>query len=306
MREVKALPEYDIEKTGLSIFEKILYFFLAHVLFSVLITLVLLSMFDYNVKNAVLNTASSIPVVKNWVPEPEHDEAAESSEEKDETDLIEENELLIAQIEELEQQIAKQEQELEKKQQTIETLEQETVSLKEQLQVQRQSHEEYMQNIRQLASMYGNMNATRAAAIIENLTPSERVLILSEMSANKRGAILERMDPAMAADVSMMMKDSAKSENLEIAALQERLDLLMNERSSEASKLELEDLALLLQGMEPDTAAGVLLAMYEQEEQKAVQIVQAMAAQPRSAILSSMAKMSEAQAAAMIRRLGDG
>src|SRR5690606_29978392 len=88
------------------------------------------------------------------------------------------------------------------------------------------SSEAYAENIRSIARVYAGMRASRAAPVLENLTLSERVLVLREMTEEERVQILEKMDPAIAAETSILMKDASPVKDLQIAALQERLALV--------------------------------------------------------------------------------
>lgn len=302
------MPEYDIEKTGFKFYEKLIYFFLVPVFFSIIITLVLLAFFDYNVMGAVMNTANRIPLVKQWVPDPVSEDEVEVAERQEE-DLEAINEQLRQQLEELQQQLQQQlvqhADEVSKKAMQIEELQQEVSFLSEELQEKRLTQEEYLQHIRQLSNMYGNMSSSKAAAIIENLTSSERVLILNEMNNNKRGAILERMNPAVAAETSMHLKDLVPVEDLEMAALQERLELERKDAEPATDALGTEELAVTLQEMSPSVAAGVLIQMYDLEQDKVIRILRTMASQGRASILSSIAEKSETKAADIINRLGN-
>ena len=78
--------------------------------------------------------------------------------------------------------------------------------LEEKLKDKTQTEEEYNNQITQLANMYAKMNPSKAAPIIEALTPKEMVLVFSMMKADSRGAILEKMDAAKAAEASIGVK----------------------------------------------------------------------------------------------------
>lgn len=274
------------------------------VFFSIIITLVLLFVFDNDVKDTILQTANRIPVVNQWIPDPSLD-----TDNEEEELLIEkikaENESLNQQILELQQQLEQKDSDLQTTEQTVQELQQELTAINEQLDEQTQSQEEYLEKIRELSSMYGNMTPSKAASIMENLTLNERVLLLNEMSSSKRGAILEKMDPSTAAEASILLKDLIPVEDQQIAALQERIQLLVQQENSNDDGLRLEDLAELFSSMDAELAAGVLVEMYGQQKQQVIEIVRVMDAPSRSNILSSIAGESEAQAAEIISSLGD-
>src|SRR5690606_36912857 len=111
----------------------------------------------------------------------------------------------------------------ESKDQSIKTLEEQLKALQEQETIKTQSEEQYKQQIQQLANMYAKMSPSKAAPILENMTLKETVLVLSVMNADDRGKVLEKMDPKLAADASIQLKDMVPAKDLQIAALQERL-----------------------------------------------------------------------------------
>ena len=74
------MAEAEYEKTSYGTFEKFFYLFFIPVIFTAILSFVLLSVFDYNVMNTALKLGNKIPFVEKIIPDPET--AAEETEEE--------------------------------------------------------------------------------------------------------------------------------------------------------------------------------------------------------------------------------
>src|SRR5690554_6090890 len=61
----------NVERTSYGAFERFLYIFFIPVLFTVILTVVLLSLFGYNVSRSILDVANRIPVINKVIPDPD-------------------------------------------------------------------------------------------------------------------------------------------------------------------------------------------------------------------------------------------
>lgn len=96
------------------------------------------------------------------------------------------------------------------------------------------TEEQYTAEIKDLASMYTKMSPSKAAPILQNMELPEMVLILNAMKTDDRAKVMEKMTPKIAADATMLMKDSVPVRDQQIAALQARVKRLTNSSNNTA------------------------------------------------------------------------
>ena len=158
-------------------------------------------------------------------------------------------------------QLDEQTIELEKKQSEVE-------SLREKIKSERADKEERKKKHQQLAKTYEGMSASKSAAIIENLTLNEAALLLDEMGSTEQAAVLSKMNSAVAADITIALRDLEKADDPELSALQERVTLLMNAIDREDSSLSVQDVADNLSEMPDEEAAKILAEMAQSDEER--------------------------------------
>ncbi|MFC7679605.1 magnesium transporter MgtE N-terminal domain-containing protein [Paenibacillus sp. GCM10028914] len=287
-------------------FERIL-FFLIPIIFTIVLVGVLLTLFNINVRNGVLDLANKVPIVKNWVPDP-----VLSPEEKKLKEIKEQEESSEATIKELKKQLAEKEESL--KEMSEQKTEQESKVKKLQTQMddmQRQratdepEEDPYTKQIQDLAKLYADMSPSKAAPIMQNLTLEEMVLMFSEMKSARRVAILEKMDPKTAAEATMMLKDAVPAEDLAIAALQSRLK--KNESTKDTPKttnnLDKNQLVQTFSQMTPKNASDLLLQTYKISPEKAITILNTVDDSTRAKILNAMSTSDAELTAKILNRL---
>ncbi|MBN2983599.1 MULTISPECIES: magnesium transporter MgtE N-terminal domain-containing protein [Cohnella] len=284
----------DVEKSGYSGFERFL-FFLTPILFTAVLLGILLIVFNPNWRQGALEVGNKIPLLNAVLPEPSG--AAEGGGEVDTDQLTVDN--AKEKVDELRAQLAEQEAALQQttaqataQQQTIANLEAQIAALTEQNEQQAITAEEYEARIRSLADMYGKMTASKAAPILESMTLEEAALVLGAMNDNARGRILERMTPAVAAEVTTRLKDADSVADQQIAALQARIRELEQQSNSDTSTLDTAQLKQTFTSMDPASAANLLLEMASTDQSKALRILGALEDATRSSILSAMSSLS--------------
>ncbi len=197
----------------------------------------------------------------------------------------------------LEKKIAEQEQEIERLTRTVQEqkreisdYESQIKKLTNEMEQNAKDAEDLEQKQQNLASMYEGMTPSKSAAIIEKLTLNEAAVLLDRMGSTEKAAILGKMNTAIAADITIALRDLDQAEQPEVAAMQERLSLLMNAIERKESSIPIEDLAKQMEDMEETKAAGILEAMSEVKEEKdvAVGILSALNESKRTLILSEM------------------
>ncbi|WP_438446895.1 hypothetical protein [Gorillibacterium sp. sgz5001074] len=304
--------EMDAEKPTFNAFERFLYWFFIPIVFTMVLVGALLSLFDYNFMNQLLKVGDKVPGLSMILPDPKVDktavktstpEAAETTPEQ----VAAENE---AALKDLRNQLAKREQELKsasdassQKDQTIKDLQAKYAALEEQSKQKGKTDEEYMAKIKETASMYAKMSASKAAPIMQNLTVAEQVLLLSEMKVDERVAILEKMDPAKAAEASIYLKDTKPAKDKQIAALQERLKINQTAAATSSDKLTKSDLGQTFANMTPKSAAALLIEMEKTTPAKVTEILNSMDTASRSKVMSSLSDASKETAASITTRL---
>jgi flagellar motility protein MotE (MotC chaperone) len=306
---VNALAQADVEKSTYGAFERLLYIFLIPAVFTLILSGVLLSLFGYDVKDTALKMGNKIPVVHKWIPEPVgsttevKDNAAAVSDEKQPQD---------DQIAELTAAIANKEAEIEiltasaeQKDVKIEQLQKNLEQMEHKFAEKQQTEEQYAEQIRALAGMYAKMTPSKSAPILQNLTLSELVLVLSEMKPDQRVRVLEKMDPKIAAEASIRLKDVVPAKDRQIAALQERLQLYKQEDPSQTqtAKLNRNELGQTFASMAPKSAAVLLLEMMSADQNTVVSILTSMDTDSRSSILTALSELSKEDAAKISMKL---
>ncbi|MFD2371298.1 MotE family protein [Brevibacillus sp. GCM10020057] len=267
------------------------YMIVIPALFASLLGGVLLSLLGVNVLGNVLHWASTVPYVEKLVPDKYA--AAPGSDPKEE---------LTKQVSTLQNEHLKSQQALSslkdetaKKDSTIQALEKQVEDLKKQLEDKRTSEEERQQQFADLAKVYTTMSPKNAAAIIENLSLEESVAVMTKMKPNQRADILAKMDPKKAADISIMLKDSVVNKDDDIAALQQRLQVLTNALSENRNGLSgtggtKESLINSFAQMPPADSAAVIRSLMLTNKAQAISILSAMPEDKRALTLAAIAE----------------
>jgi flagellar motility protein MotE (MotC chaperone) len=303
--------EGGVEKTY-STFEKILYMFVIPVIFTIILSLALFSLFNYDVKNTLLEYGNKIPLVGQYIPKPldESQTVIEEDGKQIVTDkLVDEFGVdYTKEIRSLNDKIAIQESELKKavndvktKEQLIKELQATVKTQEEQLKAKALTDEEYLSKIKGLADVYGSMSAGKAAPIVENLATEEAVLILNQMSTDQKKNILSKMTPARAAEISILTKDTTLTKDQEIAALQARLKI-QDPNGEVKAKINKTELADTYAAMDPKAAAEILVQLQKSNANRVNSIMANMDVAARSAILQ---EMPTDVASTITNRIGD-
>lgn len=290
------------EKQEVSLFERILFALFPFLIVAVLIFL-LLTLFQPDFRNRVIEVGQSIPVVKNILPEPSDNTLSSDDKVR--------NEKLATKILELETEMSKLQGELNSaleitsnQEMTIKELQTQNESLLAESSTHKISDEDYTARISELANMFAKMMPSKAANIIQAMTVDEMALIFSEMRTNDRIKIMEKMIPSVAADVTLKLKDETVAKDLQIAALQSQIDeLKANNAAEQVQVVSDTELAASFSGMSPAGAADMLHTMMTISSSKVLRILSVLDSQSRSSILEAMNEIDEDTAALLATRL---
>ena len=237
--------------------ERIIHGFLLPLAFIATVMLVVLPFLGYDL------IAMATSLSKKPIAYVEDNFTAEATDQNQEEILEQEINQKDAEISGLKKQLDEQEIELKKKQSELE-------SLAEEMKSELADKEERQKKLQELAKTYEGMSASKSATIMENLTLNEAALLLDAMGSTEQAAVLGKMNAAVAADLTIALRDIEKADDPEIAAMQERVTLLMNAIDREDSSLSVSDVADNLSEMTDEEAAQILSEMAQSKEEKEV------------------------------------
>jgi len=292
------------EERSYNLFERLLFYSLP-VLFTLLLTGVLLTVFGYNVVDELLRAGNKVPIISSVLPDPKPtDEELSDIEQPNQAAGAPSDDERLAEVEALlsskEAEVSSLRSDTASKETKIAVLEAELAALQQEAAAEAATAEAYSENIKKLAKVYAEMKPSKAAPVLENLTLNERVLVMVEMKEDQQVDIFEKMDPAIAAETSILMKDVVAVKDVQLAALQERL-ALMESSKSEVTALTQDEVSRTFAQMDPDLAAQVLLAM---DSRTVIQIVRGMEEGARARLLNALAKQDKERTAQISESLG--
>lgn len=234
--------------------ERIIHGILMPSAFLIIIMIAILPFLGYNLGAFVTNIGGKpIAFIENtFAAEVDHTE--------------EELDKLKSQLKQKNNEIATLQQSVTSKSDEIEQLEAELNTLTENKAIEKETEKERMQKQQELAAMYENMTPSKSAGVIQKLTLHEAALLLNEMGSTERAAILGRLSTNYAADITVAMRDLKKAEEPQLAALQERISLLMSAVKYKEDSIDISDLADELSELPEEQAASILVEMSNEEE----------------------------------------
>jgi len=292
-------------------FERFL-FLMIPIIFTLVLLGVLLTLFNMDFRANALQIANKIPILEKWVPNPAVDSTDDPQQQQQKQVASSEST-----IKELKAELAQQEENLKKLTEEKTTQDTQVQALQQQIEDMKteaaeaavvsteETEDAYQKQVTDLAKLYAGMKASKAAPIMENLTQEEMVQIFSVMNNASKTAILEKMDPKKAADVSIKLKETTTSSDMAIAALQSRLKKEEGTPTGTATttNLDKEKLNATFTSMTPSSAASLLGEMYKISPDKVVTIMNTISDSVRSSILGEMTKKDSAQTAKIVNRL---
>lgn len=185
------------EKKKLNPFLQILFAVILPLLVATILAIAVLMFLGVDVTGWTEEKLAKTPIISSFVKTADEKELTEKLEQAQETiksqdelieDLEAQIELLEAEIDDLEIDLAKFENETDES-------ELEALQLEEDL------------DIKKLANSFRKMDKEQAAKIVANLNTHNAVLLLSNVSGDVRGEILEEMDPQTAATIMENMME---------------------------------------------------------------------------------------------------
>ncbi|MFC4812385.1 MotE family protein [Paenibacillus sp. GCM10023250] len=279
-------------------------FFVTPILFVIILLGVLVTLFNYDLRNKALEIGNDIPLLSRILPDPDAADGLAADEET----LRSAN--ASAKIAELQSQLTAKEAELGKTAAENEKLNGSVKALQQQVDQLKQANADkalddaaYQSKIGELASMFGTMTPSKAAPIMESMETAEAVLVLDAMRPEERANVLAKMTPAKAADAAVMLKDAKTAKDREIAALQARVKKQEAASSQSESVLNAAQLNATFSAMAPKSAADLLLKMADVSPSKVLRILNAVSDASRSRIIAEMSAANKAVTAQLVSKL---
>jgi flagellar motility protein MotE (MotC chaperone) len=305
---VAEINQESVEKeSGYSGFERIL-FFATPILFTIILLAVLLTMFNTNWRNQMIALAENIPIVNQWISSNKNTAAGHKpdKEMKENKNVQKEQ---AEQITELKSLLASKDADLRNLADSRKTLEEQVANLNKEIKdlraEQREeqlTEEQYAKQVKDLANLYAKMTPSKAAPIMENLAVEELVLVLNAMKQEERAKILEKMNPKVAADASIRLKDVKLVDNLEVRALQARLK--KNEVQQESHNgLDQTQLSQTFASMTPKNAASFLLEIAKISAEKTLNVLNTVDDATRSRLLNATTEEDKEVTAKLVSKL---
>ncbi|QDX94996.1 hypothetical protein EEL32_11230 [Brevibacillus laterosporus] len=286
--------------------EWLLYIIVIPALFASLLAGILASLLGYNVVGSVKDWLNSIPYVEKLIPDDATtsqtvaDNKAESKESK-ESKAAQANEDATK----TKQAAAQLQKEVSQKESTIAALQKQIDDLKRTTEEKRLKEEERQKQFQDLAKVYSSMSAKNAAAIVGNLSKEEAVVVLSKMKTDEQAQLLAKMDPKKAADISILLKDNQISKDDDIAALQQRVQILTKALSEtrETNRIDAEKLSNSFQSMNTGDASKILISLYKINAERALSVLGQVSDSKRGELLGEISKTNPELAARLTNAL---
>ncbi len=258
------MPENEEKK--LSKLEWLFYIVILPVLFTLVLAGVFMSFLGYDIAGTIRNAAMGVPILNQQISDGTDTESNGIGAQLQIESLKEE-------IDELKDEISKKQLEideltiaLKERNNYVDKLEEEIKELKRQLEGKISDQKKWEDNIADLAQIYSEMSAGKAAPIITNLSEIEAIYILNAMNSENRAKILEKMSADKAASLTSLLTARSDTESQDVAVLLAKIEQL-NSQLDDKNKREIRtrELAKLYAQLDDAKAAGILSQMSEQE-----------------------------------------
>lgn len=300
------MAETEVEKQGYGFFERLMIIFVP-VLFVIVLLLVLMTLFDVDFRNKALELGNSVPVLKNVLPEPKVAGNSMDDDQIRSIKMTEKIEQLEAELTALKSELAEANAGKQNLESEVKDLQDENARLKRLSEEEQLEDEQYTAKIGELAGMFARMSPGKAAPIVQNMEPEEIVLLFSAMSPDDRVRIMEKMNPQIAAEAAMKLKDNVPAKDMQLAALQARLDKQAEgSEAASSSTLDEQQLNATFSAMDAKSAGQMLINMMAISPSKVLRILNSVDNAARSAILTEMSKLDEKAAAQIVTKMMPG
>jgi len=185
-------------------FEWVFYIVILPLLFTALLSGIILQFLGFDITGKIASAAREIPVVNSLFPEEEGAKDGNQTAAPDTNQQLQETQDKAQALEKTKTQL---ENDLIKKNAEIEKLKKQNEAMKKEEATKNATgsgstqEQAQVDPLLQKAKVYVEMSPAKAAAIMSQLPVTEVKQILTKMSADQQAAILEKMEPAIASKV---------------------------------------------------------------------------------------------------------
>ena len=193
--DVKNVEVIEVEEKKPGFFQKLFFWFLIPVVFTVAVVLIIAQFTNTNVFQLADSVKDKIPFI--------------SSEEVIEDTAVNAEKVVSvqAEIQEKEAEITQLQTEIESATASNEELLLEQERLLNEIEQLKRAQEETQLEFKEILKTYETMSAKKAAAILAEMTESEALRIMSSMKSNTLMAIFEKMEPTDAARYTELLAE---------------------------------------------------------------------------------------------------
>ena len=194
--DVEKIKEVELEEKKPGFFQKLFFYFLIPITFTVAVVLIITYFTNTNVFQIADSVKDKIPFLSS------------EGETVENTSLNEEKVVsLQAEIQEKEVEITQLQTEIESATSSNEELLLEQERLLNEIEQLKRAQEEIQLEFKEILKTYETMSAKKAAAILTEMSESEALRIMSSMKSNTLTAIFEKMEPADAARYTELLAE---------------------------------------------------------------------------------------------------
>ncbi|HEU4964245.1 MAG TPA: hypothetical protein VFV52_10395 [Bacilli bacterium] len=191
----------EAENHRYSGFQWVLYIVILPLLFTALLSGIILQFFGFDIAGKVADAARSIPVVGQWLPDAEDEATANLDPAEQLAQAQTQVTKLEADSKQLQSDLDKKDAEIERLKQQIEDLKKKKAAAAAQADAENDSVAQADDSLVAQAKVYAEMSPSKAAPILGQLSVTLAKQILDNMTIDQQAAILEKMDPAIAGQI---------------------------------------------------------------------------------------------------------
>lgn len=268
----------------------IFYIGIIPLLFTVILVAFLLNFMGFPVGKTFQEWGNQLPLINHLVTDPPSAEA----EKPDDSDVWK-NKYLKSEstVKEMDQKLSKYKKEISANQTELEDLKKNNEDLQNQL---KSKHvQQSKEQMKQVADIYANMSASKAAAIFAEMSLEDASLTLMMLNQEQQSSILGGMkDPKKAAQITMMLKDIASISETDSLTLEQQVHELALQEENPTKTL-----SDTIAGMPPTQSAVIIQSMMGTNSIVSIDIMKRISTSSRAQILTEIAKI-DAKLAAQI------
>jgi flagellar motility protein MotE (MotC chaperone) len=269
--------------------KKVLYIFFP-IIFIVIFAVFILNFLGVPVGKTIQEWGNNIPVISYLIPDPVPEQAKNTD---NTNDWKKKYQQIDQTMKMKDQKIADLNKQVSSNQKNEEDLKKSNEELQKQLDTK--LSQKYQDQMKQIAGIYGNMSASKAAAILESMPLGDASYTVSLLDQDQQSSILGSMkDAKKAASITMMLKDISMLTETDQTILTEQIKELALKQENPT-----ETLAETIAGMPSAQSAVIIQSMMGSNLQVAMELMKNVSTNSRSQILAEIAK-TDAKLAAQI------